>query len=149
MAFELTPYGTFRELGTLRDEMDRMWNRFFGEWPSVEPFRGEWAPSLDVSETQDNVVVRAEVPGMDAKDVNITLNDGLLTIRGEKKVEKEEKDENYHLTERRYGSFSRSIRLPFDIQADGIKANYKNGLLTITMPKSEKAKPKEIRVKVE
>jgi HSP20 family protein len=94
-------------------------------------------------------MVKAEVPGMDAKDVNITLNDGLLTIKGEKKVEKEEKDEGYHLTERRYGSFSRSIRLPSDIQSDKIKANYKNGLLTITMPKSEKAKTKEIKVKVE
>ncbi|NIN00735.1 MAG: Hsp20 family protein, partial [candidate division Zixibacteria bacterium] len=96
-----------------------------------------------------SIVVRAEVPGMDPKDVNITLNDGLLTIKGEKKVEKQEKDENHHLTERRYGSFSRSIKLPLDIQADKIEANYKNGLLTITMPKSEKAKPKEIRVKVE
>ncbi|NIN00401.1 MAG: Hsp20/alpha crystallin family protein, partial [candidate division Zixibacteria bacterium] len=79
MAFELTPYGTFRELGTLRDEMDRMWRRFFGDWTSIEPFRGEWTPSLDVSETKDSIVVRAEVPGMDPKDVNITLNDGLLT----------------------------------------------------------------------
>jgi len=91
MAFELTPFGTFRELRTIRDEMDSIWNRFFGGWSGLEPYRGEWAPSLDVSETKDSIVVRAEVPGMDAKDVNITLNDGLMTIKGEKKVEKEEK----------------------------------------------------------
>ncbi len=149
MAFELTPFGTFGELRTLRDEMEKTWNQFFKAWPSVETFRGEWVPSLDVSETKDEVVVRAEVPGIDAKDIDVTLKDGLLTIKGEKKAEKEEKGENHHLTERRYGSFSRSVRLPFDVHASKIKANYKDGLLTITMPKSEKSKVKQIKVNMD
>ena len=112
MAFEVKPWKPFRELATLREDMDRMWNRFLGEWPSLEPFGGEWAPSLDVSETKEDIVVKAEVPGIDAKDIDISLSNDLLTIKGKKEQEKEEKEENYHRVERSYGSFSRSIRLP-------------------------------------
>jgi HSP20 family protein len=147
MAFELTPWRPFRELTTLRDEMERMWERFFKE--SMEPFRGEWAPSLDVSETKNNIVVKAEVPGMDAKDIDISLAGNLLTIKGEKKQEKEEKDENYHRVERSYGAFTRVVRLPQEVQSNKIKADYKNGVLKITLPKSEEAKRKEIKIKVD
>lgn len=149
MPFELTPWRPFKELTTLRDEMDKMWNRFFGEWPGMEPFKGEWAPSLDISETKDNIVVKAEVPGMDSKDIDISLANDVLTVKGEKKQEKEEKDENYHRVERSYGAFSRSIRLAREVQGDRIKATYKNGVLKITLPKSEEAKKKEVKIKVE
>jgi len=149
MPFELTPWKPSRELTTLRDEMDKIWNRFFGEWPGMEPFRTEWVPSLDVSETKNNIVVKSEVPGMDPKDIDISLVGDALTIKGEKKQEREEKDENYHRIERSYGTFSRSVRLPQDVQSDKIKANYKNGILKITLPKSEEAKAKEIKIKVE
>ena len=149
MAFELTPWRPFRELTTLRDEMDKLWGRFFEDWPGAKHFPGEWAPSLDVSETKQNLVVKGEVPGMDPKDIEISYADGVLTIKGEKKQEQEEKDENYHVVERRYGSFSRSIRLPHEIQSDKIKASYKNGVLKISLPKSEEAKKKEIKIKVE
>lgn len=93
MAFEVKPWKPFRELANLREEMDRMWNRFIGEWPSPEPFRGEWAPFLDVSETTENIVVKAEVPGIDAKNIDISLANEVLTIKGEKEQEKEE---SYH-----------------------------------------------------
>jgi HSP20 family protein len=149
MAFELTPWRPFRELTTFRDEMDRIWDRFFGELPSVEPFRAEWTPSLDVSETKDNFVVKAEVPGMDAKDIDISLAGDLLTIKGEKKQEKEEKDESYQRVERRYGAFTRTVRLPQEVQSDKIKADYKNGVLKITLPKSEEAKKREIKITVD
>jgi len=149
MPSELTPWRPFRELTTLRDEMDKMWNRFLGEWPSMEPFKGEWMPSLDVSETKDNIVVKAEVPGMDAKDIDISLANDILTVKGEKKQEKEEKEENYHRVERSYGAFSRSVRLPKDVQSNKIKASYKDGVLKITLPKSEEAKKKEVKIKVE
>lgn len=149
MAFELTPWRPFRELTTLRDEMDRLWNRFFGDWPSLEPFRGEWVPSLDVSETKDDLVVKVEVPGLEAKDIDISIINDVLTIKGEKKQEKEEKDEDFHTVERAYGTFSRSIRLPVDVDSNRIKATHKNGVLKIVLPKSEKAKSKEIKIKVE
>jgi HSP20 family protein len=148
MAYELTPWRPFRELSTLREEMDKLWNRFF-EAPGIEPFKGEWVPSLDVSETKDNVVVKAEVPGMDPKEIDISYADGILTVKGEKKQEKEEKDENYYMVERSYGSFSRSVRLPHEVKSDKIKANYKDGVLKITLPKSEEAKKKELKIKVE
>jgi HSP20 family protein len=86
---------------------------------------------------------------MDPKDINISLNNGFLTIRGEKKQEKEEKDENYHLIERSYGSFTRSVRLSREVQSDKITASFKNGVLKVTLPKSEEAKKKEIKIKVE
>ena len=89
------------------------------------------------------------MPGLDPKDIDISLSDGLLTIKGEKKQEREEKEENYHLAERSYGSFARSIRLPGEIQSDKIGASYKNGVLKVTLPKSEEAKKKEIKIKLQ
>jgi HSP20 family protein len=148
MAFELTPWRPFRELTAIRDEMNRIWNRFFREG-TLELFRGEWAPALDVSETKDSIVVKAEIPGMDAKNIDISLSGDILTIKGEKKQEKEEKGENYHLVERSYGSFYRSIRLPHEVQGDKITAKCKDGILKIDMPKSEKTKAIEIKIKAE
>lgn len=115
----------------------------------MEPFRREWTPSLDVSETKNNIVVKAEAPGVDPKDIDISLTGDVLTIKGEKRQEKEEKEQNYHRVERSYGVFARSVRLPQEVQSDKIEANYKKGILKITLPKSEEAKKKEIKIKVE
>jgi HSP20 family protein len=147
MAFDVKPYKPFGELASLREEMDKIWNRFFGEWPTMEPFRGEWSPSVDVSETKDALLVKAEVPGMNAKDIDISLSNDVLTIKGKKEQEKEEEGENYHRIERSYGSFTRSIRLPREVQSDKIKASYMNGVLTINLPKSGEGK--EIKIKVD
>jgi HSP20 family protein len=145
---ELTPWRPFGELSSLRREMDRLWENFFGERLLTRMWEREWAPSLDVSESKDNFVVKAEVPGIDAKDIDISLTGDVLTIRGEKKQEKEEREEDYHLVETSYGSFSRSVRLPAEVESNKIKASYKNGILNITLPKSEKVKAKEVKIKV-
>jgi HSP20 family protein len=110
---------------------------------------GEWFPSLDVSETKNEIVVKAEVPGMDPKDIDISLSNGTLTIKGEKKQEREEKEEDYHLVERHYGSFMRSVMLPTEVKQDKINASYKNGVLKVVLPKFEEAKKKEVKIKVE
>ena len=104
-------------------------------------------PAFDLSETEKELIVKAEVPGMDKKDININLSDGLLTITGEKKHEKKEDSENYHHVERRYGKFSRTLRLPVEVEAGKVDATYKDGVLNITLPKSEPVKPKKIEVK--
>jgi len=155
MARDLTLWRPFRELTPFRDfermrrEMDRIWDTFFERGISRGEEEEGWLPSLDVAETKNEIVVKAEVPGMDPKDIDISLSDGLLTIKGEKKQEREEKEENYHLVERSYGSFARSIRLPKEIQSDKINASYKNGVLKVVLPKSEEAKKKEIKIKVD
>jgi HSP20 family protein len=146
---ELTPWRPFGELGSLRREMDRLWDSFFGERPLTRVWEREWLPSLDVSETKDDFVVKAEVPGIDAENIDISLTGDVLTIKGEKKHEKEEKEEDYHLVERSYGAFSRSVRLPAEVESAKIKASYKNGILKVTLPKSEKVKAKKVKVKVE
>jgi HSP20 family protein len=156
MAWELTTWKPFRELAPFKDfermrrEMDRLWDSFFeGGLRKRTEGAGEWLPSLDVAETKNEIVVKAEVAGMDPKDIDISLSDGVLTIKGEKKQEKEEKEADYHLTERSYGSFTRLVQLPKEVQSDKISASYKNGILKITLPKSEEAKKKEIKIKVE
>lgn len=155
MARELTIWKPFRELEPFRDferlrrNMDRFWDSFFERGVRRTEEEGEWLPSLDVAETKDEIVVKAEVPGMEPKDIDISLSDGLLTIKGEKKQEREEKEEDYHLVERSYGTFTRSIRLPKEVRRDKISASYKNGVLKVTLPKSEEAKQKEIKIKVE
>ena len=106
-----------------------------------------WLPKIDITENENGFEVRAEVPGIDKKDIDITLSEGLLTIRGEKKVENEEKNETYHRRESSYGSFSRSFQLSSEVENDGIEANYKAGVLRITLPKKEAAAPKKIEVK--
>ncbi|MGD8370711.1 MAG: Hsp20/alpha crystallin family protein [Syntrophobacterales bacterium] len=107
----------------------------------------EWLPAFDVSETDAEIIVKAELPGMDVKDIDITLTDGLLTIKGERKMEKEDKKENYHRIERQFGSFSRSLNLGVTVKGDAIDASYKDGVLTVTLPKAEENKPKRIEVK--
>ncbi len=149
MAWELTPWRPF-EFDRIRREMDRLWDSFLEGRPMRKAEEGrEWLPSIDVSETKNELVIKAELPGLDPKDIDISMNNGYLTIKGEKKHEKEEKDENYHLVERSYGSFTRSVRLPNEVQSDKITASFKNGVLRITLPKSEEAKKKEIKIKVE
>jgi HSP20 family protein len=150
MVWEISPWRPFRDLERMRKEMDRLWDSFFEGRPSrkVEEV-GEWLPTLDVLETKNDLVVRAEIPGIDPKDIDISLANDILTIKGEKKQEIEEKEENYHLVERSYGSFTRMVRLPREVQSDKISASYKNGILKITLPKSEEAKKKEIKIKVE
>ena len=144
---ELAPFGEFDRM---RRDMDRLWDSFLEGVPGRRgEERGEWLPSLDVSETKNELVVKAEVPGMDHKDIDISLSNGVLTIKGEKKQEREEKEADYHLVERSYGSFVRSVQLPIEVQGDKINASYMDGIVRITLPKSEEAKKKEIKIKVE
>ena len=145
---ELVPWRPLGELGSFRKEMDRFWNRFFGETALSRTFTEEWVPSVDISETKDSFVVKAELPGLEAKDVDVSISGDLLTIKGEKKKEEEEKDDHSYCAERYYGSFQRSFRLPVNIQADKIEATFDKGVLKVTLPKVEEAKKKEIEIKV-
>jgi len=142
-----SPFGTLERMGR---DVDRLWDSFFEDHPTRrEELWRDLYPSLDLSETQDEFVVKAEIPGADPKNIDISLDDGTLTIKGEKKQEKEEKKENYHFVERSYGSFTRCVQLPGKIEGEKVKASYKDGVLKVVLPKSEEAKRKEIKVKVE
>jgi HSP20 family protein len=145
----LVPWRPFEDVSTLRQEMDRLLGRFFGEASGGEGPAAKWTPRTDVTETDDTMTITAELPGLEAKDVDISLSGDVLTIKGEKKQEKEEKDERYHRVERTYGAFSRMVRLPAPVAADKIKATVKNGVLTVTLPKTEEAKQKAIPIAVE
>ena len=146
--YEWTP---FRELRELEHEMDRMFG--LTKWPVAERgttglLEGIWSPSVDVYQTDDKIVVKADVPGLDKKDFDIAVVDHHLTIKGERKHENEVKEENYHRTERVYGTFERSFELPATVDTEKIQAEYKDGVLELTLPKKEEAKPKQIAVKV-
>jgi HSP20 family protein len=145
---ELIPYRLFGELSPFRKEMDRLWNRFLGETSFGKTFAETWSPSVDISETKDNFVVKAELPGLEAKDVNVSISGDVLTVKGEKNAEEEEKDEHYHRIERYSGSFQRVFQLPSGVKADKVKATFDKGVLKITLPKVEEAKKKEIEVKI-
>jgi len=128
--------------------MDDLFSRVFGEFPLTKRISEEWAPRVDVSETKDNYIVKAELPGLEVKDVNVSISGNVLTIKGEKKKEEEEKDEHNHYVERYYGSFQRSFQLPAGMKTDKIEANFEKGVLKVTLPKVEEAKKKEIDIKV-
>ena len=142
----LAPWTGF---GSLRKEMDRLFERF-GDWdlPEMRTL-GDWTPSLDVSDTKDAFMVKVEVPGLDSKDISVSLEGQMLTIKGEKEHEKEEKDEQFYRAERAYGAFARTIRLPAAVDGGKVIAGYKNGVLTVTMPKAPGAKGNMIPVKAE
>jgi HSP20 family protein len=142
----LVRFSPMRELATLQSEMDRLFDSL-----SVRPDRGLWRdgsffPPVDVSESEEEYVVRAEIPGMRQEEIKVNMVDNVLTLKGEKKFEKDEKKANYHHQERVYGYFERSFTLGTPIQADRIKARYQNGVLEVHLPKSEAVKLKEIRI---
>jgi HSP20 family protein len=143
----LTRWDPFREMATLRRTMDRFFDEPLFEtalrWPREEAF----SLALDVAEKDDSYIVKASVPGVNPEDIEVTLTDNVLTIKGETKEDKEVKEENYHLRERHYGSFMRSITLPMAVNVDKIDAVNEHGVLTLTIPKSEAVKPKKIAVK--
>jgi len=146
---ELVPWRPFgRELSMLRKEMDDLMTRFFGESSLARRRAEEWAPSVDLTETKDSFIVKAELPGLEAKDVDVTISGNVLTIKGEKKKEEEEKDEQHHYVERYYGTFQRSFQLPANVKADKIDASFEKGVLKITLPKTAEAKKKQIEIKV-
>jgi HSP20 family protein len=135
---------------SLRDEIDRLFGTPLSWFENgSQPFSGGWVPALDVYEDKDHVFVRAEVPGMKKEEIDISLHEGVLTLSGERKLEKEyEKAEN-HRTERFVGRFQRSITLPAPVDSAKVRATYKDGILAITLPKAEEAKPKQIPVNAE
>ena len=135
---------------SIQRETNRMFNGFFrgSAWDEDTLVPTSWTASVDVAEHDNEYVVKVELPGVSKDDVNITLQDNVLTIRGEKKEEKETKESCYHRVERSYGSFQRSFRLPTTVKSDKVDASYKDGILTISLPKVEEAKPKQIEVKV-
>lgn len=125
----------------LRREMDRMFDRIWeGGLPEPTMPLGEWTPALDVFEHAENIIVKAEIPGIDPKDVQVTLNNQLLTITGEKRVEKELKDEKFYRMERASGLFARTVNLPKPVDGSKVSALFKNGILTVTLPKTLAAK---------
>ena len=132
---------------SLQREIDRLFDDFTSGFPALGNGKAEMLPSMDVSETDKEIEITAELPGLEEKDVQINVADNLLTIRGEKKAEKEETDKNYRLIERSYGSFERTLQLPDGVNADAIKATIAKGVLKVTVPKSAPAQVKKIDVK--
>jgi HSP20 family protein len=126
-----------------------LFDRIFGDWtvPSLWNEERVVVPAFDISETENEYVISGEIPGIEPKDLDVSLNDGILTVKGEKKQESEEKEENYHRIERHYGSFQRSFRLPENINREKLDASYKDGILKLTLPKSEQSEVKKIEVK--
>jgi HSP20 family protein len=131
---------------TLQNEIDHLFDTFTRGWPSLAGTT-ELTPSMDVTETDKEIEITAELPGLEEKDVQVNVADNLLTVRGEKKAEKEEKDKNYRLIERSYGSFSRTLELPTGIDVNAIKASIANGVLKVTVPKPAPAQVKKVDVK--
>lgn len=128
----------------LLDTLDRWFEEFRLPEFATERFI---VPAFDVSETDEHIIVKADLPGVDVKDIDISIVGNVLTVKGEKKQEKEEKNESYHRIERSYGSFSRSISLPAEVNPEAVEAVYKDGVLKLTIPKAEKSKPKKIEIK--
>jgi HSP20 family protein len=141
--------------GALRSEMDRLFDSFMGGLPTLpsmfEPTgtRGfALMPSLDVKETDKEIAVEAELPGLDEKDVSLTIANGVLTIQGEKKLDHEEEKENYHVMERRYGSFQRSLRIPDTVDEEKIEARFDKGILKVTLPKRPEAASEQRKIEI-
>ena len=140
----LTRWEPVREMMTLREAMDRLFDDAFTR--PIGSNGGSSMPALDVYQTADEVVVKAALPGLKADDVQITVTNDVLTLRGEFKGENDDKEAAYHIREQRYGSFERSVPLPIDVQTDKAQADFQNGVLTITLPKAESVKPRTINI---
>lgn len=135
----------FEELTTLRNRMDRLWSRFNAEGDTA---LADWSPTSDVVETKDEIVIKAELPGLEEKDVDVEIEAGMLTIKGERQAEKETEEKGFRRMERSYGTFLRAFTLPTNVAPERITASFANGLLEVHLPKKEEAKPRSIKVEV-
>ncbi|HPY29860.1 MAG TPA: Hsp20/alpha crystallin family protein [Verrucomicrobiota bacterium] len=145
---ELTSWPVFGRLSDLRNEIDRLFETPFAEFSRASSLLGGWMPALDLNEDKDHFTVKCELPGMKKDDINLTLHEGCLTISGERRGEQARPDGEVHRAERFVGRFQRTVLLPAPVAVDKISAQYKDGVLTVTLPKTEEAKPKQIEVKV-
>ena len=143
---QLARWDPFQDLVTMSNRLNRTRNDSYT--PRPEDSFGAWAPPVDIFEEQDHLVIRAEIPGVKMEDVDVRIENGVLTLHGERKEERDVKDANAHLTERVYGSFTRSFSLPTTVDATKVSAAYKDGVLEVTVPKIETAKPKKVEIKV-
>ena len=143
----LSRWEPFRGANTLQEQVNRLFSDVF-ERSSQESNLSTWAPAVDIAETEHELVVKADLPGVDPKDLDIRVENNVLTIRGERKLEKKVNEDNYLRVERAYGSFTRSFSLSNTVNSEAIKADYQNGVLSLSIPKREEAKPKQIKVNV-
>lgn len=145
----LVKYNPLRELRSMQEQMNRLLNISWNHDLAGEDIReGLWQPPVDIFETEDAIVIKAELPDVDQKDIEVRIEDNTLTLKGERKHEGEVKKENYHRMERYFGSFQRSFSLPANIRQDNVSATCDRGVLTITLPKKEDISPKQIKVEV-
>lgn len=142
----ITRWDPFRDLMGIQNEMNRLFGRTYGG-DMGESARGAWTPALDVYETKENFVITMELPGLSADDVDISVEDSTLMVRGERKFYAEQNEDSFHRIERRFGEFTRSLTLPSTADAENIKASFDQGVLTIEVPKKEEAKPRKIAIK--
>jgi HSP20 family protein len=145
---EMATWPSFGGLSTLRNEIDRLFEAPLTELARTSHFLSGSAPAVDIYEDKDNYFVKAELPGMKKEDIEVSLHDGSLSISGERKSEQKWEDAEVHRAERFFGRFQRTVALPSPVEAGKIKAQYKDGILTVTLPKAEEAKPKQIDVQV-
>ena len=144
----LSTWPSFGRLADLRNEIDRLFESPLSELTRTSQLLSGWTPALDVYEDKDSFVVKAELPGMKKEDIEVSLHDGSLSISGERKTESKREDSEVYRAERFFGRFQRTVTLPTTVAADKVKAAYNDGILTITLPKTEEAKPKKIDVSV-
>jgi HSP20 family protein len=137
----------FRGLATLQDQFNRIFNDSIRNYSDASAVTA-WAPAVDIYETPNELVVKADLPDVNEKDIDVRVENNLLTIRGERKLEKSVSEENFLRVERTYGSFSRSFSLPNTVNPEAIAAEYKSGVLTVTLPKREESKPRQVKVDV-
>jgi HSP20 family protein len=144
----LSRWEPFREFATLQDRMNRLFRESYNENQDQSLTTSSFAPAVDVYEDEHNVTLKIEVPGIEEKDIDVSIENNTLTVHGERKIEKEEKEENYRRVERQYGSFTRTFNLPTTVDSEKVSANYDKGVLKISLPKKAEAKPKQIKVNV-
>ncbi len=141
-------YDPFRDIRTLQDEVNRLFSsnlpRFFNDEGIA---RGAWSPNVDIFENKDQIVIEAELPGMNREDFDLSVENNVLTLYGERRFEKKDEGDNYHRVERSYGSFSRSFTLPQSVSAEGANAEFRNGVLRVSLPKREEVKARKIQIK--
>ncbi len=139
-------YDPFRDLRSLQDEMNRLFSSSFTRIPNQEEMSTGWSPSVDIYESGNKIFLEAELPGMKREDFDLSIENNVITLKGERRFEKKDEGDNYHRVERAYGSFTRSFNLPRTVSTENIKAEFKNGVLSVVLPKKEEAKSRKIEV---